>query len=74
MVLIKRKHATARAYAHDWLEPDEGTDFNALTIAIVSLVIISLMSLALETEASRPDTPMSAWVGPWVAGINTIVV
>jgi voltage-gated potassium channel len=74
MILIKRKHATARAYMHDWLEPDEGTDFNALTIAIVSLVIVSLISLALETEASRPDTPMQAWVGACVGVINTIVV
>jgi voltage-gated potassium channel len=74
MPLIKRKHDTARAYIHDWLEPDNEGDFNALTLAIVSLVIVSLISLAIETEATRADTPMEAWVAPAVSIINIIVV
>jgi voltage-gated potassium channel len=74
MPLIKRKHATTRAYIHDWLEPDNEGDFNALTLAIVALVIISLVSLAIETEATRADTPMEAWVAPLVGAINVFVV
>jgi voltage-gated potassium channel len=74
MPLIKRKHATTRAYIHDWLEPDNQGDFNALTLAIVSLVIISLMSLAIETEATRADTPMAPWVAGVVGDINMVVV
>ena len=74
MPLIKRKHATLRAYIHDWAEPDEDGDFNLLSFSIVTLVIISLISLAIETEATRPDTPMAPWVAQLVANINDIVV
>lgn len=74
MPLIKRKHDTLRAYVHDWLEPDNEGDFNALTLAIVALVIVSLVSLAVETEAARADTPMDAWVAPAVGAINVAVV
>jgi voltage-gated potassium channel len=72
--LIKRKHATAKAYAHDWLEPDEGGGFNGFSFAIVTLVIISLASLAMETEASRPDTPLDPEWNSVVDVINSIVV
>lgn len=74
MPLIKRKHATAKAYAHDWLEPDEGGGFNGFSFAIVTLVIISLASLAMETEASRPDTPLDPRWNGIVDTINSIVV
>ncbi len=74
MPLIKRKHATLRAYIHDWLEPDEYGGFNALTLSIVSLVIISLIALALETEATRPDTPLSPALAYWIGLINAAVV
>ncbi|HWA23606.1 MAG TPA: ion transporter [Caulobacterales bacterium] len=74
MPLIKRKHATAKAYAHDWLEPDEGGGFNGFSFAIVTLVIISLASLAMETEASRPDTPLDPAWNQIVDTINSIVV
>ena len=74
MPLIKRKHATARAYLHDWLEPDVETDFNFFSFLIVTLVLVSLVSLAIETEATRPDTPMLPWVATVVGDINGVVV
>lgn len=74
MPLIKRKHATARGYIHDWLEPDDLGGFNLLTFFIVALVIVSLGALALETEAARPDTPLSPALGAWIADINTFVL
>jgi len=74
MPLIKRKHATARAYIHDWLEPDQETRFNAFSFSIVTLVIVSLVSLALETEAARPDTPLGPALAHIVGAINDIVL
>lgn len=74
MPLIKRKHATAKAYIHDWLEPDEGGGFNGFSFAIVTLVLISLASLAIETEASRPDTPLDPDWNYIVDVINSMVV
>lgn len=74
MPLIRRKHATAKAYIHDWLEPDEGGGFNFFTVAVVSLVLISLASLAMETEASRPDTPLAPVWNDIVSVINQLVV
>jgi voltage-gated potassium channel len=72
--LIKRKHATAKAYLHDWLEPDEGGGFNAFTFGVVTLVLISLASLAMETEASRPDTPLAPIWNDIVGVVNDVVV
>ncbi|MGE3582780.1 MAG: ion transporter, partial [Hyphomonadaceae bacterium] len=69
-----RKHATLRGYVHDWLEPDEVEQFNWLSALIVVLVLVSLGSLALETEATRPDTPLDPMVAAVVDRINTIVV
>lgn len=74
MPLIKRKHATAKAYIHDWLEPDDPGGINFFSGLIIVLVLISLVSLALETEAIRPDTPFPVWVRPLVGQINLIVV
>jgi voltage-gated potassium channel len=59
---------------YKWLEPDDGAEFNWLAAAIVALVIVSLISLALETEATRPDTALEAWVGPIVDRVNAVVV
>jgi voltage-gated potassium channel len=69
-----RKPASARARMYKWLEPDRGGEFNWLAGAIVALVIVSLVSLAVETEAARPDTDMPVWVGPIVDRINAAVV
>ncbi len=74
MALIKRKHATTKAYVHDWLEPDQPGGINFFSGTIILLVLVSLMSLALETEASRADTTLDAWVHPLVTQINLIVV
>ena len=60
MPLIKRKHATVKAYIHDWLEPDLPGGINFFPGLIILLVMISLASLALETEATRADTPLPA--------------
>lgn len=74
MPLIKRKHATVKAYIHDWLEPDQPGGFNFFAFVIVALVLVSLIALALETEAIRADTTMEPWVRPLVQQINTFVV
>jgi voltage-gated potassium channel len=74
MALIKRKHATAKAYVHDWLEPDQPGGINFFSGTIIALVIVSLITLALETEAARSDTVLDAWVRPLVAQINLFVV
>lgn len=74
MPLIKRKHATIKAYVHDWLEPDEPGGINFFSGLVIILVMISLGSLAIETEAIRPDTPFEPWVRPVVAWINTVVL
>ncbi len=73
MPLIKRKHATIKAYVHDWLEPDEGA-INLFSGLIIALVLASLAALALETEAARADTPMPAWIQGAVGWVNIVVV
>ncbi len=74
MPLIKRKHATTKAYVHDWLEPDEPGGVNFFSGAIILLVLISLAALALETEAIRPDTPFPSWVRPFLENLNAFIV
>ncbi|MBX9746548.1 MAG: ion transporter [Hyphomonadaceae bacterium] len=74
MPMIKRKHATAKAFVHDWLEPDQPGQINFFSGAIIVLVIVSLLTLALETEATRADTAIAPWVRSVVAQINLIVV
>jgi voltage-gated potassium channel len=72
--LIKRKHATIKAYVHDWLEPDWPGSLNFFSATIIALVMVSLLSLALETEAIRGDTPFPPWVLPVTHWINTVIV
>ena len=74
MPLIKRKHATVKAYIHDWLEPDQPGGINFFSGLIITLVLLSLASLAIETEAIRPDTPFPPSVRPVVAWVNGIVL
>ncbi len=74
MPLIKRKHNTAKAYAHDWLEPDTPGGLNFFSGLIITLVLVSLASLALETEAARADTPMPAWLLPTTQWVNVVIV
>jgi voltage-gated potassium channel len=72
--LIKRKHTTIKAYVHDWLEPDQPGGLNFFSGTIIALVLVSLVSLALETEAARSDTPFEPWVLPLTQSINTAIV
>jgi voltage-gated potassium channel len=72
--LIRRKHSTIKAYVHDWLEPDQPGGVNFFSATIIILVMISLISLALETEAVRRDTPFAPWVLPVTQQINAIIV
>lgn len=74
MPLIKRKHTTIKGYVHDWLEPDQPGGLNFFSGTIIVLVLISLTSLALETEAVRGDTPFAPWVLPATQWINTAIV
>lgn len=74
MPLIKRKHATAKAYIHDWLEPDQPGGINFFSGAIILLVLVSLLSLALETEVVRQDSGIDRSILPLVQAINVAVV
>jgi len=74
MPLIQRKHETAKAYIHDWLEPDQPGGINFFSGTIIALVIVSLLSLALETELVRGDTGLDRSILPLVQWINVVVV
>lgn len=74
MPLIKRKHATAKAYVHDWLEPDQPGGINFFSGTIIFLVVLSLCSLAIETELVRDDTTLDRSLLPIVQAINVGVV
>lgn len=75
MKLFKlRKHETVRAYVHDWLEPDNDGSFNWMSAAIVLFVTLSLVSLAVETEATRSDTPLAPWIESYIIQINQLIV
>ncbi|MBX3429873.1 MAG: ion transporter [Hyphomonadaceae bacterium] len=73
MPLIKRKHSTIKAYIHDWLEPDDGA-INFFSGLIITLVLASMTSLALETEVLRPDTTMDTSALPVLRAVNVTVV
>lgn len=74
MPLIKRKHATAKAYIHDWLEPDMPGGINFFSGTIIVLVVLSLTSLAIETEAMRDDSTLPASLRSAVQWVNFLVV
>jgi voltage-gated potassium channel len=71
--LIKRRHDTLKGYIHDWLEPDDGA-INVFSGTIILLVIVSLLSLALETELLRDDTHLNRSSLPLIQFINLAVV
>ncbi|ANP45526.1 ion transporter [Candidatus Viadribacter manganicus] len=73
MALIRRKHSSIKGYVHDWLEPDDGA-INFFSGSIIVLVILSLMSLALETELLRSDTHLDRAMLPEIQFINLAVV
>src|SRR5215470_4380135 len=74
MPLIKTKHTTAKAYVHDWLEPDDPNSVNFFSGAIIALVLISMAALALETEAIRPDSHFAPWIETFLKQINAAIV
>lgn len=74
MPLIKRKHDTIKAYIHDWLEPDQPGGINFFSGTIIVLVIVSLLSLALETELLQHDTTLDTSILPAVQAINVGIV
>ncbi|MGE0595777.1 MAG: ion transporter [Hyphomonadaceae bacterium] len=74
MPLIRRKHATAKAYVHDWLEPDEPGGVNFFSGTIIVLVVLCLISLAFETELLRSDSGLDPRLLPIVQGFNVAVV
>jgi voltage-gated potassium channel len=74
MPLIQRKHTTAKAYVHDWLEPDQPGGINFFSGAIIILVIVSLVSLALETELLRDDSGIDRGLLPLVQWLNVAIV
>lgn len=63
-----------RAQIHHLLEPDDDRRLSWASGLIVALVLLSLGSLAIETEAARVDTPLPAWVGPAVGLLNNVIV
>lgn len=66
---------TLRARVHEAIEPDETRHrLSWVTGVLVSLVLISFVTLALETETSRADSGLPAWVGVLVGQINNIIV
>jgi voltage-gated potassium channel len=71
--LFVNKHETAKGYVHDWLEPDHNR-INFFSGFIIGLVLVSLVSLAVETEAIRPDAQLDRHIGPFVGAINTFIV
>lgn len=74
MPLIKRKHTTAKGYVHDWLEPDMPGGINFFSGLIIVLVVLSLISLAFETELLRADSQLDQRLLPWVRAVNVAVV
>lgn len=64
-----------RARVHEAIEPDERRHrLSWVTGLLVSLVLVSFVTLALETETSRADTTLAPWVGLVVGQINGAIV
>lgn len=57
---MPRKPLSPMGQLHAALEPGEGGRMSAINWLIIVLVIVSLASLAIETEITRADTPMAA--------------
>lgn len=56
------------------LEGDRSKGLSLISKILVGLVLLSFVTLALETEAARSDTPLPAWVGQLVNGMNIGIV
>jgi voltage-gated potassium channel len=59
-----------RKRVYDWLEPDQQKKgLSLISLALVGLVLLSFVTLALETEPSLPD-----WIKQGVNVTNTVIV
>jgi voltage-gated potassium channel len=65
---------TLRARIYGVLEPEEGHRLSWVSGVLVTLVLVSFVTLALETETSRPDSGLAPWVGSLVEQINAVIV
>ncbi|MDX2234818.1 MAG: ion transporter [Hyphomonadaceae bacterium] len=66
---------TLRARIFEAIEPDEGrTRLTWVSGVLVTMVLVSFITLALETETSRADSGLPAWVGVLVGQINNVIV
>lgn len=64
-----------RARIYEAIEPDDRRNrLTWVTGVLVALVLISFLTLALETETSLPDTSLPRWMGAAVEQINGVVV
>lgn len=64
-----------RARIHEAIEPDERRHrLTWVSGVLVTLVLVSFLTLALETETARADSGLPAWVGVLVGQINTVIV
>lgn len=64
-----------RARIHDAIEPEEGRSrLTWVSGVLVTLVLVSFITLALETETMRADSGFPAWVGALVGQINGVIV
>lgn len=63
-----------RARVHRAIEPEEGQPLTWVSGVLVALVLVSLVTLALETETTRADSGLPASVGVAVAQINNVIV
>jgi voltage-gated potassium channel len=67
--------ASTRARFYRWLEPHKAEEaLSPVSFALLILVLVSLSTLAVETEAARADTPLPGWVKPAVDWINATIV
>jgi voltage-gated potassium channel len=64
-----------RSRVHEAIEPDETRHrLSWVTGLLVALVLVSFVTLALETETSRADSGLPTWVGSVVAQVNAAIV
>ena len=65
---------TIRARVYEAIEPDARHRLTWVTGVLVTLVLVSFLTLALETETALPDSGLPAWVGAVVERTNNIIV
>ncbi len=64
-----------RTRVYEAIEPDERrARLTWVTGVLVALVLVSFLTLALETETALPDTSLPAWMGVLVERANNVIV